>query len=138
MTSNHAQTFNFELVSPERVLISEPASMVTIPGEEGEFGVLAGHCSLVSSIRPGTVTVERPGGKPQRIFVAGGFADVSATNCTLLAEEAVNVDDLNIAELEKNIRDLQEDMGIASTEAEKARIGHRLALAKAKLGAASA
>jgi F-type H+-transporting ATPase subunit epsilon len=133
---NEAKTFNFELVSPERKLLSEPATMAVIPGEEGDFGVLPNHSALVASIRPGVVQVWKEGGSaPQRIFIAGGFADVSATNCTVLAEEAVNVSDLNQADLEQTIRNLNEDMGLATDGTEKARISRRLELAKAKLEA---
>ena len=130
------QTFNFELVSPERKLMSEPATMAVIPGEEGDFGVLPNHSALVASIRPGVVKVyTQDSGEPRRIFIAGGFADVTATNCTVLAEEAVNVNDLNQADLEQTIRNLQEDMGLAGDEAEKARVARKLKLAKAKLEA---
>ena len=136
MAEAQTQTFNFELVSPERKLIAEPATMAVIPGEEGDFGVLPNHSALVASIRPGVVKVyTQGGGEPRRIFIAGGFADVTATNCTVLAEEAVNVNDLSQADLEQTIRNLQEDMGLAGDEAEKARVRKKLALAKAKLEA---
>lgn len=133
----NSSTFSFELVSPERKLISEPAAMVVVPGTEGDFGVLPNHSALVSSIRPGVLSVFRRSrnDEPVRIFVAGGFADVSATNLTVLAEEAVNVNDLNAADLEQTIRNLTEDLGMAGTEIEKVRINNRLALTKAKLEA---
>ena len=127
-------TFNFELVSPERKLISGPAKLVVIPGEEGDFGVLPGHSALVASIRPGVVEITMAGSDmPQRIFIAGGFADVSPTNCTVLAEEAVNVADLNQADLEQTIRNLNEDMGLAKDDIERTRITRKLVLARAKL-----
>lgn len=131
-------TFSFELVSPERRLISEPARMVTIPGQEGDFGVLAGHMSLVATIRPGVVeVVPANGNEVRRIFIAGGFADVSANNCTILAEEAINVADLNQADLDQTVRNLREDLGLATDEIEKARVRHRLEQALAKLEAVS-
>lgn len=127
-------TFNFELVSPERKLISGPAKMVVIPGEEGDFGVLPGHSSLVATIRPGVVEITMADGEAtQRVFIAGGFADVTPDHCTVLAEEAVNINDLNMADLEQTIRNLTEDMTIAKDEFEKARISRRLALTKAKM-----
>jgi F-type H+-transporting ATPase subunit epsilon len=137
MTDTNAGTFSFELVSPERKLISEPAAMVVVPGTEGDFGVLPNHSALVSSIRPGVLSVFRGSrnDEPVRIFVAGGFADVSATNLTVLAEEAVNVNDLNAADLEQTIRNLTEDLGMAASDVEKARINHRLFLTRAKLEA---
>ena len=129
------ETFNFELVSPERRLISEPARMAVIPGEEGDFGVLPNHSSLVATIRPGVVEVYGESGETRRIFIAGGFADVTAHNCTVLAEEAVNVNDLNQADLEQTVRNLSEDLGAAKDQFERARVEHKLALAKAKLEA---
>ncbi len=127
-------TFNFELVSPERKLISGPAKMVLIPGEEGDFGVLPGHSALVATIRPGVVEITMADGSaPQRIFIAGGFADVSPTNCTVLAEEAVNVADLNQADLEQTIRNLNEDMSMARDDIERARINRKLTLSRSKL-----
>ena len=72
-------TIHFELVSPEACLVSAPVKMAVIPGEEGEFGVLAGHASLVASLRPGVVELysEQDGEEPRKILIAGGFADVS-------------------------------------------------------------
>lgn len=125
-------TFTFELVSPERKLISGPVKMVTIPGEEGDFGVLAGHASLVASIRPGVVEVVFEN-ETQRIFIAGGFADVSAQNCTVLAEEAINVRDLNQADLEQTLQNLTQDLTNAREALEKARIQRKLDLVRAKL-----
>ncbi len=127
-------TFTFELVSPERKLISGPAKMVMIPGEEGDFGVLPGHASLVASIRPGVVEITMvDSDSVQRIFIAGGFADVSPTNCTILAEEAVNLNDLNQADLEQTLRNLTEDMTLARDDTEKLRISRKVMLARAKL-----
>jgi len=127
-------TFNFELVSPERKLISGPAKLVVIPGEEGDFGVLPGHSALVATIRAGVVEITMADSDAvQRVFIAGGFADVSPTNCTVLAEEAVNVNDLNQADLEQTIRNLTEDMTMAKDDLERARVTRKLVLAKAKL-----
>ena len=86
------KTFNFELVSPEEKLISESVWQVTIPGEEGDFSVRANHSALVSSIRVGTVIVKSsPDAAPRHIKIDGGFADVSATQCTILAEQAEEI-----------------------------------------------
>lgn len=130
------QTFHFELVSPERKLLSESAFRVTIPGAEGDFGVLANHSSLVSSIRPGVMEVVSEEGKEaQKIFIGGGFVDVTASNCTVLAEEAVNVADLNKEEVEQEIRNLNEDLGRAKDEVSSLRIARSLEVAQAKLTA---
>ncbi|MBN8521809.1 MAG: ATP synthase F1 subunit epsilon [Alphaproteobacteria bacterium] len=131
-------TFNFELVSPDRKLMSESAFQVTIPGEDGTFGVRAGHMSLVASIRPGVIEVVPEKGAPtQKIFISGGFADVTATNCTVLAEEAIKVADLDMPAIESEIKSLSEDMASGRDPIETARIQRRLDLAKAKLAAAT-
>lgn len=132
-----AQTFNFELISPEEKVMAGPARMVVIPGEEGDFGVLPQHSALVSAIRPGVIEVfGDEGTAPRRIFVAGGFADVTPTGCTVLAEEAADVASLDRGALEQTIRDLREDIALASGEAERERAARKLALAQARLAAA--
>lgn len=131
--------FNFELVSPERVLVSEPAWQVTIPGEEGYFGVRAGHMSLMAAIRPGVVEVfAKQGDAPKKIFISGGFADVTGTNCTILAEQAMNVSDLNVAALEQDIANLNDVLKVTSDAAEKSVLQKKLTLATLKLSAAKA
>lgn len=132
------ETFNFEIVSPERKLLSGPARMVVIPGEEGDIGVLPRHSSLISSIRPGVIEIFGVEGEaPRRIFVAGGFADITPESCTVLAEEAVNVADLSQADLERTAANLQEDLGMAESDIEKARIARKLDMTKKKIQAVS-
>jgi len=132
------KTFQFELVSPERILVSEEASMVVVPGEAGDFGVLAEHAPLLSSIRPGVVTVTSPDGSVKKIFVAGGFADVSAKTCSVLAEEAVNVNEIDKAKAEEQLKSLQDDLDFAKDDAIKAAsIARQIEVAKARLQAAA-
>lgn len=133
MTAN----INFELVSPEAKLVSEPVSMAIIPGEEGEFGVGADHSALVASLKPGVVELFKDGSKEpyMKIFIAGGFADVTGSQCTILAEQAVNVNDLKQTDLEQSLKNLGEDLNMAKDDAEKARIAKRIELTKAKLAA---
>lgn len=132
----NTQTFNFELVSPERKLVSKPARMVVVPGEEGDFGVLPNHAATIASVRPGVILVfAGESEEPQKIFVGGGFADVTETHCTVLAEDAVDVRDLSRDDLEQTIRNLTEDLGMADGEADKGRVEKKLLLAKAKLSA---
>ncbi|MAZ76374.1 MAG: ATP synthase F1 subunit epsilon [Micavibrio sp.] len=129
-------TFDFELVSPERKLMSEKAWQVTVPGEEGNFGVRAGHSSLVSSIRPGLVEiVSNQGDAPTKIFIAGGFADVTASNCTILAEEALKFEELDRVEIEKEVSGLENKLSETKDDIETARYTKQLDLAKAKLTA---
>lgn len=132
------ETFNFELVSPERRMIAEPARMVTIPGTEGDFGVLAGHMPLIATIRPGVVEILAANdAAPRRIFIAGGFADVNATSCSVLAEEAVDIASLDGAALEREAADLREDAANADDAATRARAARRLETVLAKLAAVS-
>ena len=81
---------HFELVTPERLVRSEEVHMVVVPGAEGDFGVLAGHAPFMSTLRNGDIAVYRGGMnvEPERIAVEGGFAEVSATGLTILAEKA--------------------------------------------------
>jgi F-type H+-transporting ATPase subunit epsilon len=132
------KTFLFELVSPERILVSEDAVMVTIPGELGELGILADHAPLLTSLRPGIVTVYLPGGAEKRIFVAGGFADVNDNACTVLAEEAMKAVDIVRADVEKKLRELHEDIGFAKDDTQKImHINEQIEIEQAKLQLAS-
>ncbi len=80
---------HFELVTPERLLRSEEVHMVVVPGTEGDFGVLEGHAPVMSTIRDGELQVYRsPGAAPETVAIEGGFAEVSATGLTVLAERA--------------------------------------------------
>jgi len=86
-----ADKVQFELVSPEKILVSEPVDMVVVPGTEGNFGVLPGHAPLISSVRPGVIDVHRDGKVAEQIFIAGGFAEVTPLRCTVLADAAIAV-----------------------------------------------
>lgn len=115
-----AERLTFELVSPERLLLSAQVDMVVVPGTEGEFGVLAGHAPLVSTLRPGVIVVYDDKSQ-QRIFVRGGFAEVTAEGLTVLAEEAIDLATLDAAALAARIKNAEEDVTDAKTEASKAR-----------------
>jgi F-type H+-transporting ATPase subunit epsilon len=95
-----AEKLQFELVSPEKLLLSEQVGMVVVPGTEGNFGVLPGHALLISTVRPGVIDVYEDTTVTERIFVAGGFAEVTAERCTVLADEAVPVSSLDRGEIE--------------------------------------
>jgi F-type H+-transporting ATPase subunit epsilon len=102
-------TFHFDLVSPEKVLFSGEVSQVDVPGSEGDFGVLAGHAPLVTTLRPGVLIIysERDA---QRIVVDGGFAEVGPAGLTVLANLAVPVDEFDVAALAGMIKDTEEDV----------------------------
>lgn len=132
-----ANFFRFELVSPERVLVSEEARMVVVPGEAGDFGVLAQHAPMLSSIRPGVLTVFSPDGTTKRIFVAGGFADVTPEQCSVLAEEAVSLEELEKPG-DEDLRNLEDDLEFAKDDpAKAARVRKQIEIAKAKIQAAA-
>jgi F-type H+-transporting ATPase subunit epsilon len=88
-----ADQIQFDIVTPEALLASDSADMVVVPGMEGDFGVLPGHAAVMSTLRPGFVEIHK-GSSVEKVFVAGGFADVSPNGLTLLAEEAVAPDKL--------------------------------------------
>jgi F-type H+-transporting ATPase subunit epsilon len=102
-----ADKVQFELVSPEKLLLSEAVDMVVVPGTEGNFGVLAGHSLLISTVRPGIIDVYEGNEISERIFVSGGFAEVTAERCTVLANEAVPLSSLDAASIEANQRALE-------------------------------
>jgi F-type H+-transporting ATPase subunit epsilon len=134
-----ANFFHFELVSPEKLVLGKDAVMVTVPGGEGDFGVLAGHAPLITTVRPGVIELyeQSDTAVSERIFVAGGFAEVTNERCTVLAEEAVPVAELDRATLEQQARDCAEDVGLAKTEADRTEAEAQLALVRAKLQAVS-
>ena len=130
-----AEKVEFELVSPERLLVSEAIEMVVVPGADGDFGVLTGHAATVSSIRPGVLAVFENGAVTSRVFISGGFAEVTPERCTVLADEAVPLGDLDRSGIERSIVDLREDITTARDDAEKQATGKALAIAEAKIAA---
>lgn len=127
-----ADTLELELVSPESLLLSQTVEMVVVPGTEGDFGVLPGHAPLISNIRPGALIVFEGGVAAERFFLAGGFAEVTPERCTILAEGAVRIADIDRAALEQEIRDLREDAAQAVDD-EGGSAAAALAIAEAKL-----
>ena len=93
-----ADPFQFDLVSPERLLMSEKVDQVVVPSSEGQFTVLSGHAPVMATLRPGVLEISH-GGKDERIFVRGGFADVNAEGLTVLAEEAIPMTELDVGQL---------------------------------------
>lgn len=114
-----AEAFQFELVSPERLLVSEKVEQVVIPATDGEMTILANHSPVMTTIRPGVVTVKTAGGASDRYVVFGGFADIVPSGCTLLAESAVPVSSLDHADIAQRIRNANEDVADAKDSATK-------------------
>ena len=111
-----ADTIAFELVSPDRLLISEDVEMVVIPGTEGDFGVLVEHQPMISSVRPGILEVHKEGAELRRIFVNGGFAEVTGDRCAVMTEEALPLDEVKREDIELRIKDGEEDLEGAKTD----------------------
>lgn len=111
-----ADKLHFDLVSPERLLLSEGVDMVTVPGKEGDFGVLAGHAPVMTTLRPGVINVDDAGKSQQRIFVRGGFAEVTPKGLTILAEKAIPMEDLDAGMLDQEIQNAQEDVNDAKSD----------------------
>ena len=112
-----ADTFNFELVSPERLLLSDDVEQVLVPGSEGDFTMLANHAPVLAVLRPGLLDVVMPGGKEVRYYVRGGFAEVGPAGLTVLAQQAINIDELDRAKLAQDIKDVEEDVADAADDA---------------------
>ena len=132
-----ADTTEFELVSPERLVASEQVAMVVVPGAEGDFGVLPQHSPMISTIRPGVISVysDDANSVSRQIFVAGGFAEVTGERCTVLAEEAVAVADLDAAAAKDRLSAAESAMGSATSDSEKNAAARELAIASAMVAA---
>jgi len=110
----------FDLVSPEKLLLSAQADMVTVPGTEGYMGVMAGHAPIVTTLRAGMIDVNADG-RDDRYFIRGGFAEIGPAKITVLAEEAVPMTELDLAVLDQRIKDAQEDELAAGNDADRLR-----------------
>jgi F-type H+-transporting ATPase subunit epsilon len=130
-----ADQVHFELVSPERLELSTEVEMVVVPGAEGDFGVLPGHMPLISTIRPGVIYVFRDGKVSERIFVEGGFAEVTPETCTVLAEHAKAVGDLDAGKVAQQAQDAKEDAEDAKDEHAREQAAKILTIAEARLAA---
>ncbi|HUZ73492.1 MAG TPA: ATP synthase F1 subunit epsilon [Stellaceae bacterium] len=144
-----ADKLQFELVSPEKLLLSEPVGMVVVPGTEGNFGVLPGHALFISTVRPGVIDVYEDATVSERIFVSGGFAEVTPERCTVLADEAIPLAALDRAAIEAEARTLENAVAALGDQIarlqgeerdnavlERAGAERRLVVARAKLAAA--
>jgi F-type H+-transporting ATPase subunit epsilon len=139
-----AGRIGFELVSPEKLLLSEDVEMVVVPGGEGNFGVLPGHALFISTVRPGVIDVYEGNKVSERIFVSGGFAEVTPERCTVLADEAVPVSSLDRAQIEESLKTAEAEIAslndrlprLQGTERDQAAI--ELAAAQARRTAAEA
>jgi len=130
-----AGRIGFELVSPEKLLLSEDVEMVVVPGGEGNFGVLPGHALFISTVRPGVIDVYEGNRVSERIFVSGGFAEVTAERCTVLAEQALPIAEIDRGAVEADLKDAREDLADAKSDHERAAAEAAIAVAEAKITA---
>ena len=113
-----ADKLHFDLVSPERRVFAGEVDMVVVPGSEGDFGVLANHAPFMSTIRTGAISVHS-GNEVTRTFIRGGFAEVTAAGLTILAEEAIDLADVNAEDASKSLTEAREDLGQARNDEER-------------------
>ena len=141
-----ADKLQFELVSPEKLLLAEAVAMVVVPGSEGNFGVLPGHALLISTVRPGVIDVyaDEQSQVSERIFVSGGFAEVTPERRTVLADEALPLSALDRGDLEQQQKMLEATMASIRDQAARLQGAQRdnmlaeLAAAERKLAVVAA
>ena len=126
-----ADVVQFELVSPERLVLSSEVSMVVVPGAEGDFGVLPGHSPMISNVRSGVISIYNDRAIEARIFVGGGFAEVSNNRLTVLTEEAVALDEIKKADADARLAEAREAVGDAPDDRARANAEKQLAIAEA-------
>ena len=120
-----ADTTLFELVSPEKLIMSKDVSMVVVPGAEGLFGVLPRHTSMLSTLAPGVINVYDGDSVTDSLFVVNGFAEVTEERCTVLAEEVIPVEDIDTEKYEKQIEALKDEAS-RSTDGAAEKIGKNI------------
>ena len=98
-----AETFQLEFITPESRYYSGQVSMVEVPGTTGDFGVLPGHAPLVSTIRPGVVSVHVTPSETNKIFVVGGIAEINASKCTILAEKVIDIGGMTVMDAQARL-----------------------------------
>lgn len=130
-----AEKIEFELVTPDQVLVSQFADLVVVPGSEGYLGVMPGHVPLVSALKAGVVDIHQDGLVASRLFIASGIVEITRQHCTVLTEEAFPVEQLDREQLEQQSRELQEDLEQASDEAVRSELTQHLDLCREKLAA---
>ena len=132
-----ADTFQFELVAPEKLIYSDDIEFVVVPGAEGDFGVLPGHALLLSTVRPGIIEIFENDKPKERFFVGGGFAEVTPERCTILSTEAGNLDDIDESTARQRLDTAEHDLNEAASDADREKCEKALEVAQALLAACS-
>jgi F-type H+-transporting ATPase subunit epsilon len=132
-----ADTVEFELVAPERLLLSTSVSMVVVPGAEGDFAAMPGHAAFISGIRTGIIDVyeNSTDAIDRRIFVSGGLAEVTPERCTVLADEAVALDGADRGAADRRLKAAREALADANDDSERDSAAAETAIAEALLAA---
>jgi F-type H+-transporting ATPase subunit epsilon len=120
-----ADKIAFDLVAPERLLLSDEADMVTLPATDGYMGVMAGHAPVITTLRTGMIDVSKDGTQ-ERYFIHGGFAEIGPTKVTILAEQALPLSEIDLAVLDQQLKDAEEDLIAAATDTERERVSQTI------------
>lgn len=111
--------FHFELVAPERLIFSGEVESVVVPGTEGEFAVFKDHAPIISSLKPGIVVIEESASSRQRLYVRGGFAEITSSGLTILADKALPLYEVDAPRLEAEIEYFEDELSRAATDEAK-------------------
>ena len=114
-----ADTLQFDLVSPERLLMSQAVQQVVVPGSEGDMTILTDHSPVMTTLRPGVLEITTEDGQAQEIFVRGGFADIGPAGMTVLAEKAVPMGDMTAEHIDEEMRLAEEELAAAGDHHER-------------------
>ena len=137
MADGVTDKLTFQLVAPERLLAAAEVDMVVVPGVEGDFGVLPQHSPFMSVLRPGVIETYEGNQVSGRIFVGGGFAEVNERGCTVLAEEAMPVEEIDVEDARERLANAQEDLRELADDAARARLEHAIRVTEAQIQAAA-
>lgn len=129
------RAMQFQLITPEKIFFSGDIIEVSIPGEAGEFGVLEGHAAMISTLKPGVVTIQTSDGTTHRIGITGGVADALPERCSVLAEVALSLDDLSTEQLKASLTEAQATFNRVSDEFEIQAASQHLAMLEAAVAA---
>ena len=132
-----ADTFQFELVAPEKLIYSDDIEFVVVPGAEGDFGVLPGHALLLSTVRPGIIEIFENDKPKERFFVGGGFAEVTPERCTVLSTESVNLNDIDESAARQRLDTAERDLNEATSDSDREKCEKALEVAQTLLAACS-
>ncbi len=114
-----SELFRFELVSPEKLVLAADVQQVRVPGVEGDMGILPGHAPVMTSLRPGVLEVVTRSGNDKRFYVRGGFAEIDPTRLVVLAQQTIDLEELDKSHLDQEVKNLEEDVADAKTDGQK-------------------